>query len=84
LKINPTIDVKVIQIDMGCPRDVLEFAEEYQDTVDILINNAGISQRDEFVNVCFGVAENMMNVNTLSPIAMIKGILPRMVERRSG
>ena len=69
---------------MSEPRKVLEFAEGYKDDVDILINNAGISQRDEFVNVSMDVVNSLINVNTLSPIALTKGLLPMMIARNAG
>ena len=46
--------------------------------VDILINNGGISQREEFKQLDFSVCETMMNTNVLSHIAATKAVLPGM------
>lgn len=49
-----------------------------------MVNNAGLSQRDEFVNCDFGIAGRLMDVNCLSPIALIKGFLPKFIKQGEG
>lgn len=48
------------------------------------MNNGGISQREPFENCSFAVVDKMMKVNALSPIALIKGFLPKMVKQGGG
>ena len=50
--------------------------------MDIVINNGGMSMRDEFKNLDFGVCETMVNTNLLSHIAASKAALPGMIERK--
>jgi short-subunit dehydrogenase len=50
--------------------------------VDIIINNGGISQRDEFKDLDFKVVQQMINCNTLSPIAIIKSFMPDLMKRK--
>ena len=74
--------MEVVQLDLGDPDACLKFAEGFSKSnhVDILVNNGGISQRDEFVNSDFCIATRLMNVNTLSTIALTKGFLPQLIE----
>lgn len=52
--------------------------------VDILINNAGISQRELALDTKFEVDQQIMNVNYLGTVALTKLIAPVMVARKSG
>lgn len=73
-------------MDLGDPEKVLEIAqkESIADRIDILVNNGGSSMREEFVNTDFKTCQTMMNVNCMSHIALIKGILPKMIAQKSG
>lgn len=75
------------------PLDVAQFdtlAEAYEQVKkqwgvpDILINNAGISQRDLILNTQFSVDQKIMEVNFLGSVAITKLVLPDMVTRKSG
>jgi short-subunit dehydrogenase len=52
--------------------------------VDMLINNAGISQRSRCVDTDLEVYRRLMEVNVFGQIALTKQVLPRMIEQRSG
>ena len=52
--------------------------------VDMLINNAGISQRSRCVDTDMDVYRRLMEVDVLGQIALTKQVLPRMIEQRSG
>ncbi|KHS48645.1 SDR family NAD(P)-dependent oxidoreductase [Novosphingobium subterraneum] len=52
--------------------------------VDMLVNNAGISQRSLAVDTAFPVYERIVAVDLLAPIALTQALLPRMAERKSG
>ena len=67
-------------MDLSKPEECLKKAQEYKltDRIDILFNNGGLSQREEFKNMDFSVATYMMNVNCMSHIALVKGFLPMM------
>ena len=52
--------------------------------IDMLINNAGISQRSLAVDTSFAVYERIIGVDLLAPIALTQAILPRMAARGSG
>lgn len=53
-------------------------------SVDVLINNGGISQRSLFLETDLSVYRRLMDVNYLGTVAMSKALLPAMVGRRDG
>lgn len=75
------------------PLDVAQFdqvSDTYQKakaawgTPDVLINNAGISQRELVKNTDFLVDERIMDVNFLGSVAVTKAVLPDLLEQKSG
>ena len=52
--------------------------------IDILINNAGISQRSLTIDTDLDVYAKIMNINYLGTAAITKSVLPEMIERGSG
>ncbi len=52
--------------------------------IDILINNAGISQRATVAESTIAVDEKIMNLNYFGVVALTRLILPTMMQRRSG
>lgn len=60
------------------------WASERSGGVDLLVNNAGISQRSLAVDTDFAVYERIIGVDLLAPIALTQALLPQMVARGSG
>ncbi|MEN9683432.1 MAG: hypothetical protein RLZZ427_1183 [Pseudomonadota bacterium] len=52
--------------------------------IDLLVNNAGISQRSLAVDTAYNVYERIIGVDLLAPIELTQAILPRMAARGSG
>ncbi len=52
--------------------------------IDILFNNAGISQRSFVIDTDISVYERLLKIDLLSVIALTKAVLPHMLERKSG
>jgi dehydrogenase/reductase SDR family protein 7 len=52
--------------------------------IDILINNAGISQRSLIMDTDLEVYEKLINVNYLGTVALTKEVLPLFISKRSG
>lgn len=52
--------------------------------IDGLVNNAGISQRSLAIETDFAVYQRIVDVDLLAPIALTRGVLPRMVEAGGG
>ena len=54
------------------------------DRVDVLVNNAGISQRSLILNTELSVYEQLMQVNYFGTVALTKALLPHFVKQKSG
>ena len=52
--------------------------------IDLLINNAGISQRSLILETDFSVYQRMIDVNYLGTVALSKALLPHFIERQQG
>jgi dehydrogenase/reductase SDR family protein 7B len=52
--------------------------------VDVLFNNAGMSQRSLVVDTPFAIEQHLITVDLLSPIALTKAILPHFTAREKG
>ncbi|MDP5053493.1 MAG: SDR family oxidoreductase [Congregibacter sp.] len=52
--------------------------------IDLLINNAGVSQRSFCVDTDFEVYRQLMNINVLGQIALTQAVLPAMLARGQG
>lgn len=59
-------------------------ALEWTGRVDVLINNAGISQRSQAINTSMQVYRDIIEIDLMAPIALTQAILPHMVQRGSG
>ncbi len=56
----------------------------FRGTIDVLVNNAGISQRSLAVDTEFPVYQRIIDVDLLAPIALTQLVLPHMAARGSG
>lgn len=52
--------------------------------IDILINNAGISQRGSVIDTDIHTVQKIMNVNFIGNVALAKAVLPSMLARSTG
>ena len=75
------------------PLDVTDFAAagpsaekalQFTGRVDILINNAGVSQRSLVKETLFEVDKRIMDINFLGTVALTKAILPHFMQNASG
>lgn len=63
---------------------IVKQALSFFNTVDILINNGGISQRSLIVNTDISVDKKLMEVDYLGTVALSKTLLPHFIEKQSG
>jgi short-subunit dehydrogenase len=63
---------------------IVKDAQAWLGGIDLLINNAGISQRSLALDTDFSVYRHLMEVDFFAPLHLTQLVLPRMVERRSG
>tara|TARA_R110002051_G_scaffold130577_2_gene204458 strand:- start:71435 stop:72223 length:789 start_codon:yes stop_codon:yes gene_type:complete len=54
------------------------------ESIDVLINNAGVSQRSLIVATEFEVYQKLMEVNYLGTVALTKLVLPYFIQQQSG
>jgi dehydrogenase/reductase SDR family protein 7B len=63
---------------------VVDVATAWRGHIDLLVNNAGISQRSLGLDTGFDVYRRLMEVDFFAPLRLTQLVLPGMVERRSG
>lgn len=76
-----------IPADLSTLDGVSNCAKTYFDkfeTIDILINNAGMTQVSSVVDYPIEMAQKMFNLNIMGYYAMLKEVLPKMIEQKSG
>jgi dehydrogenase/reductase SDR family member 7B len=56
----------------------------FRDGIDVLVNNAGISQRSLAIDTDLAVYRKIMDIDLLAPIALAQSVLPHMAERGNG
>ena len=61
-----------------------EKAWNYFGTIDIIFNNAGISQRATTIDTEFSVFNKIMDLNFFAPVILTKTLLPKMVVNGGG
>jgi dehydrogenase/reductase SDR family member 7B len=79
--------VDIVQMDIAKHDDVFKITEGVLAKVghiDVLVNNAGISQRSLAKDTDFSVDVQLINVDLLGTIALTKAVLPSMLARKSG
>lgn len=63
---------------------MVDQALAFQGQIDVLVNNAGVSQRSLAVETDFAVYERIVDVDLLAPIALTQALLPHLLERGAG
>jgi len=63
---------------------VVAKAEGWKGGIDLLINNAGVSQRSLALDTSFDVYRTLMEVDFFAPLRLTQLVLPGMVERKGG
>jgi short-subunit dehydrogenase len=63
---------------------VVDAATKWRGGVDLLINNAGVSQRSLALDTSFDVYRRIMEIDFFAPVRLTQFVLPSMVERKSG
>lgn len=80
-------EVVVLPYELGNPVGIEELTANAWSAVggiDIVMLNAGISQRTNVEDTSMEMVRRIMEVNYFAPVAIAKAILPRMVERGGG
>jgi dehydrogenase/reductase SDR family member 7B len=69
---------------LGDPAAALARAEAFFGPVDVLVNNAGISQRSTVMDTSLEVYRRIFELDFFATVALTKAVLPGMVRRKSG
>ena len=70
--------------DLATVESAAERVKEQFGHIDVLINNAGLSQRALAVDTELSVDRQIMDVNYIGPVALTKRVLPTMIDRGAG
>ena len=79
--------IRILSLDVADFEQVPTIYQQVKEawgTPDILINNAGISQRELVKDTAFLVDKKIMDVNFLGTVAVTKAVLPDMLVQKSG
>lgn len=83
----PTNDVFILPIDVEKIDEIPQKAKqviEHFGKIDVLFNNAGISQRGSVLETDMAVYQKIMNLNFFGVVALTKAVLPFMQQQKSG
>ncbi|MEX0906594.1 MAG: SDR family oxidoreductase [Balneolaceae bacterium] len=84
---NHNETVRILPLDLADTDSIPEKAEQakaFFGSVDMLINNGGISQRALAAEASLETVRNLMEVNFFGTIALTKAVLPGMIRQKSG
>lgn len=82
-----TNDIMVLPMDMGERTGMDALAKQVVDrfgSVDIVILNAGISNRSYIKDTAYDVFDRIMEVNFFGNVSLSKAILPHMIKKQTG
>lgn len=64
--------------------DAVQTAWDWRSGVDLLINNAGVSQRSLAIDTGFDVYRTLMEIDYFAPLRLTQLLLPRLIEQGHG
>lgn len=64
------------ELDLSCNNSIEEFSTKFDTQIDILINNAGINEISLLENLSDSRISDVLNINLVSPIKLIRNLLP--------
>lgn len=83
----PESDITILPLDLAEYQSMPGLTQKVIENfgrIDILINNAGISQRSGVLETTIEVDRQLMDVNYIGTIALTKAVLPHMIAAGSG
>lgn len=80
-------NITILPLDLSKPDtfgELVQKAWELNNGIDLIINNAGISQRSLAIDTDIEVDRKLMEVNYIGTVALCKALLPYFIERKKG
>jgi short-subunit dehydrogenase len=80
-------DVALLPVDLAQLDDVAALVRQAQapfGPVDVLVNNAGVSQRTQVLETEIGAYRKLFEVDFFAPVVLTKALLPEMLVRGAG
>lgn len=80
-------NIEIITLDLANMNTMPEKAKEAFEVfgpLDLLINNAGISQRSKIIDTDISVYKKLVDINYLGTVALTKAVLPYFVKAKNG
>lgn len=73
------------EMDLSNPESVGKYCESIKDIAfDVIVNNAGINDIHDIEKITDDELERMMEVNLISPVRILRALVPNMKEKRYG
>ncbi len=70
--------------DFAAAQQAADQAWDWSGGIDVLVNNAGISQRSLAIDTDFAVYRKMIDIDLLGPICLTQALIKRMAGRKTG
>lgn len=77
------IDGKAVKVDLSDSASIISAAEKIGE-IDLLVNNAGVSEIDLFTAVSLENRLRIMNVNLIGAMELTRLLLPSMINKKNG
>ena len=81
---TPALVLAFDTVDFASLPDVVARAWDWRGGIDLLVNNAGVSQRSLALDTDMAVHRALMEVDFFAPVRLTQLVLPRMIERGHG
>lgn len=81
---NRCLVLPVDVVDADARNEAVRIALAWKGKVDVLVNNAGVSQRSRALDTTEAAARAIMDVNFFAPVELSRAVLPSMIARQSG
>lgn len=79
-----TLVLPVDLTDAAARNAAVQEAMAWRGHIDVLLNNAGVTQRASALDTSEDAARKIMDVNFFAPIELTRAVLPHMLERNQG
>ena len=86
-KINPNISFNAFSVDLSKKEEVasfIDFIKKIGQTTDVLVNNAGVFLPGQIHQEEDGILERLIQTNLYSAYYLTRGVIDKMIERKSG